>query len=207
MAVDKNGIEQFDDTPVGDLGTQLFWYKWTTFEYALPVTAGAEFGGDTESFEAPETDLDYVRKIGGRRSINDIAYTINYTKVNYQKADEITDATEDNTYMEILKDGSAMIFKGTCAMPSITGGDVRQIGMTIIPSYIKWIPDVSDLSSVVTDSVIDALSETVNIGENDTDKKKEVTRIKIDKTSIPTERQKYFVSKELADAYKPPVES
>lgn len=181
MAV-KDGIEQFDDTPVGDLGTQLFHFDTSagSFKYALPVTAGAEFGGDTESFEAPETDLDYVRKIGGRRTNNDISYTSNYTKVNYKKADDITDPVKDNTYMEVLRDGSAMIFKGTCAMPSITGGDVRQIGMTIIPSYIKWVSDISNL----TEDDIKTLDSAWYTGK----------AINIDKESIPEERQKYFVS-------------
>lgn len=181
MAV-KDGIEQFDEAPVGDLGTQLFHFDASakTFKYALPVTAGAEFGGDTESFEAPETDLDYVRKVGGRRTNNDIAYTSNYTKVNYQKAMDITDPVKDNTYMEVLRDGSAMIFKGTCAMPSITGGDVRQIGMTIIPSYIKWVSDVSNL----TEEDLKTLEEDWYTE----------TKLNIDKASIPEERQKYFVS-------------
>ena len=173
MAV-ENGYEQFDDTPVGDLGTQLFWLNpnKSVFEYALPVTAGAEFGGDTESFEAPETDLDYVRKVGGRRTNNDISYTINYTKVNYQKADEITDPIKDNTYMEIFRDGSAMIFKGTCAMPSITGGDVRQIGMTIIPSYFKWVSNVSNLDTNENDmkELNSDWVENVNIGTKETPK-------------------------------------
>ena len=76
---------EYTDIAVGDIGTQLFWYNGTShkFEYAVPVTAGAEFGGDVESFDAPETDLDYVPKIAGRSSLNDIAYTSNYTAEKY----------------------------------------------------------------------------------------------------------------------------
>lgn len=183
MAVNEAGVEQYDNIAVGDLGTQLFHFNATktTFEYALPVTAGAEFGGDTESFEAPETDLDYVPKIGGRRSINDIAYTINYTKDKYAKAEEITDPVEEHTYMEVLRDGSAMIFKGTCAMPSITAGDVRQISMTIIPSYIKWVSNIYALTESDKKSL-----ESDWYTEN---------ALKLDKTSIPEARQQYFASK------------
>ena len=182
MAVNEAGVEQFDNIAVGDLGTQLFHFNTETsnFEYALPVTAGAEFGGDTESYEAPETDLDYVPKVGGRRSINDIAYTINYTKDKYAKADEITDPVEEHTYMEVLKDGSAMIFKGTCAMPSITAGDIRQISMTIVPSYIKWI---SNIYALTVDDKKTLSSDW--FAEN---------AIKLDKTSIPEARQQYFAS-------------
>ena len=65
--------EQYTKVAIGDIGTQLFWFNpksvtssgtVASFEYALPITAGAEFGGDTESFEAPETDLDYIPKVG-----------------------------------------------------------------------------------------------------------------------------------------------
>ena len=183
MAVNDAGVEQFDNIAVGDLGTQLFHFNTTkaTFEYALPVTAGAEFCGDTESFEAPETDLDYVPKIGGRRSINDIAYTINYTKEKYAKAEEITDPVEKHTYMEVLRDGSAMIFEGTCAMPSITAGDVRQISMTIIPSYIQWVSNINELT-VAEQGKLNSDWYTANA-------------IKLDKTSIPTARQQYFARK------------
>ena len=41
MAV-KDGIEQFDDAPVGDLGSQLFHFDTDakTFKYALVETNG-----------------------------------------------------------------------------------------------------------------------------------------------------------------------
>ena len=151
--------EQYTKVAIGDIGTQLFWWnkkhsgEGTTekpyvgsFEYALPITAGAEFGGDTESFEAPETDLDYIPKVSGRKSINDIEYTINFTKVKYARAEAIISNTEVQTYMEVLSDGSAMVFQGTSSMPSLTAGDVRQITLTIIPSYIKFIQDIFNIT-------------------------------------------------------------
>lgn len=67
---------KFDNVAIGDIGTQLFCLGETKFEYLIPVTAGAEFGGETESFDAPETDLDYIPKIMGRKSLNDVEYTI-----------------------------------------------------------------------------------------------------------------------------------
>lgn len=200
MAVNEAGVEQYDNIAVGDLGTQLFHFddEIGKFKYALPVTAGAEFGGDTESYEAPETDLDYVPKVGGRRSINDIAYTINYTKDKYAQANKITDPVDEHTYMEVMKDGSAMIFKGTCAMPSITAGDVRQISMTIIPSHIKWVSNIYDLQPDDIDSVVEKLLEKVTITVDKSTK--EVKRVKIDISSIPTSRQKYFVSENFVSA-------
>ena len=85
-------------------------------------------------------------------------------------------------------------------MPSITGGDVRQIGMTIIPSYFKWVSDVSNLDANENDmkELNSDWVENVNIGTKDTPKM--VNRIKIDKKSIPEERQKYFVSENFIEA-------
>lgn len=178
--------KQFEKIAIGDIGTQLFWFNKTAgnFEYALPVTAGAEFGGDAESFEAPETDLDYIPKIGGRRSINDIEYTINYTKEKYMRAEEITDPVEVNTYMEVLSDGSAMVFQGTCPMPSITAGDIRQITMTIIPSFITFVPDIYNLTegTETKNNLQTAWYDDAN------------NVIKINAESIPTARQEYYTS-------------
>lgn len=154
------------------------------FEYAVPVTAGAEFGGDTESFDAPETDLDYIPKIGGRTSINDISYTINYTKDKYQRLLDISNNTEMNIYMEVFSDGSGAIFQGTSGMPTITAGDVRQINWTVIASALVVVSNIFEL----TDKDIERLG--VIDGEIHEGKK-----IKIDETSIPTARQDYAVSK------------
>ena len=177
--------EQYNKIAIGDIGTQLFWFNPAEgvkkFEYALPVTAGAEFGGDTESFDAPETDLDYVPKIGGRTTINDVSYTINYTKEKYARASAITSNIEAQTYMEVLSDGSAMIFTGTSGMPSITAGDVRQITMTIVPSFILFVPDIYALTASETGK----MEEIWYTG----------TEVNIDTTTIPAVRQEYYASK------------
>lgn len=180
--------EQYTKIAIGDIGTQLFYYNSTTnkFEYALPVTAGAEFGGDTESFDAPETDLDYVPKVIGRRSTNDVEYTINYTKDKYKRAVEIVDDTNPQTYMEIFSDGSAEVFQGTGSTPSITAGDVRQITMTIIPSYMQWIYNVFSLTE-------DEASSLTGLGLGATFTAS--AELPIDTDTIPTVRQEYHTEK------------
>ena len=72
---------------IGEYGTQLFWWNATSqkFEYALPLVSGGEYGGETETFEAPEMDLDYVPKISGRTTLDDITLTSNYTKDRYKR--------------------------------------------------------------------------------------------------------------------------
>lgn len=180
MATELTG-QEFKDIAIGDIGTQLFWFSNGSFQYAVPVTAGAEFGGDTESFEAPETDLDYVPKIQGRTSLNDISYTINYTKEKYARVEQISDSTTAQTYMEVFSDGSAMIFKGTAGRPTITAGDVRQITFTIVPSYMQWISDIYNLST-----------EDIKNLETSwfTDKK-----LNVNADSIPAYRPEYYTAK------------
>lgn len=170
---------RFDKVAIGDIGTQLFHFDEddSKFKYAVPVTAGAEFGGDTESFEAPETDLDYIPKVMGRKSLNDISYTINYTKEKYKAVRDIIDGTIAHTYMEVFSDDSAMIFRGTANEPTITAGDVRQMTVTIIPSYMKWVSDIRNLD---TEDL-----KTLETGWY-TD-----TAINIDTTSIPDARKGY----------------
>lgn len=171
----------FETVAIGDIGTQLFHFDSTAkkFEYLVPVTAGAEFGGETESFEAPETDLDYVPKVMGRRSLNDVEYTINYTKEKYAVLRDIakTGRVVPHTYMEVFSDNSAMIVRGTANDPSITAGDVRQMTYSIIPSYMKWISDIYNLDA-----------EDLLTLEEDwyTD-----TAINLDTTTIPDQRKGY----------------
>lgn len=191
FAKKKDGLYTFANNTYTAVGTDASYSAGTTyynipnkFEYAVPVTAGAEFGGDTESFDAPETDLDYIPKIGGRTSINDISYTINYTKDKYQRLLDISNNTEMNIYMEVFSDGSGAIFQGTSGMPTITAGDVRQITWTVIASALVVVSDIFAL----TDKDIDRLG--VIDGEIYADEK-----IKIDATTIPTARQDYVVSK------------
>ena len=180
--------EQYTKVAIGDIGTQLFWYNKTTskFEYALPVTAGAEFGGDTESFEAPETDLDYIPKVAGRKSINDIEYTVNFTKVKYARAEAISSNTEVQTYMEVLSDGSAMVFQGTSSMPTITSGDVRQITLTIVPSYLKFVQDVFKLDEKEA-AALNGLNLGLTFASGEA--------IAIDETTIPSVRADYHSDK------------
>ena len=180
---------KFDDVAIGDIGTQLFYFNEDAFEYALPVTAGAEFGGDTESFEAPETDLDYVPKVMGRKSLNDIAYTINYTKEKYMKIREILgdEGLVAKTYMEVFSDKSAMIFRGTANEPTITAGDVRQLNFTIIPSYMKWVSNIYDLDAEDLKTLDTAWFTPANGSEK--------AKLNIDTTTVPDARLGYAVAK------------
>lgn len=171
---------------IGDIGTQLFHFdseaQSPIFKYAVPITAGAEFGGDTESFDAPETDLDYVPKIAGRTSLNDVSYTVNYTKEKYARVVEISSNTKLQAYMEVFSDGSAVLVKGTSGRPTITAGDVRQITWTIVPQFMLWIQDIYNL----TEDEVSKLDTGMYTTEQDTSK------INIDLTTIPTERPEYY---------------
>lgn len=197
--------EQYSKVAIGDIGTQLFWFnskskvessggtttETASFEYALPITAGAEFGGDTESFEAPETDLDYIPKVGGRKSFNDISYTVNFTADKYARAEEIIHNTNAQTYMEVLSDGSAMVFQGVSSMPTITSGDVRQITITIIPSFVKFVKNIFSLTT-------DDISKLNSLGLKDEKGENLVftsSGIPINNSSIPTTRVDYHTDK------------
>lgn len=173
----------YEKIAIGDIGTQVFWFNQTSgkFQYAIPVTAGAEFGGDTESFDAPETDLDYVPKISGRTTLNDISYTVNYTAEKYKRIVEISSNTELNTYMEVFSDGSATIFKGTSGRPTITSGDVRQITWTVAPQFMLWVENIYELSQNEKDALTD------NMYSDDA--------LNLDIESIPSYRPDYFAKK------------
>ena len=134
---------------VGDIGTQFFWLNKTSkkFEYALPVVAGAEFGGETETFEAPESDSDKVAKLVGRSTLNDVVYTSNFTPARYTRWNEILDNTKTQTYLEVLSDGSGMMFTGTAGEPRLMTGDVRTIEATIAPQREVFIPDIFKLTA------------------------------------------------------------
>lgn len=154
MAVDKS---KFDTTiALGEYGTQFFWFNPKSsdnsqtkpeFEYALPLVSGGEYGGDTETFEAPELDLDYVAKISGRTSLNDISLTSNYTKERYQRWVEILNNTKLQAYLEVFTDGSAVLYAGTSGRPTIQGGNARQISVTIAPQNMVWVDDINSLGS------------------------------------------------------------
>ncbi|CAJ0592332.1 unnamed protein product [Cylicocyclus nassatus] len=191
----RKGEEYKDPIAIGDIGTQLFYFNPSNtasstftngcFEYAVPITAGGEFGGDVESFDAPETDLDYIPKISGRTSLNDIAYTLNYTKERYARAREISSSTTPQTYMEVLSDGSAVIFNATCGRPTITSGDVRQIGFTLVPQLMIWVSDIYNLTA----DELEQLDEDWYTTSSGTSK------INIDVDSIPSYRPEYYTAK------------
>ena len=165
MAVDKSN---FDTTiAIGEYGTQLFWFnpddEKEKFEYALPLVSGGEYGGDTETFEAPELDLDYVAKLAGRTTLNDITLTSNYTKDRYARWLEILNNIDKQVYMEVFSDSSAVIYAGTSGRPTIQGGDVRQIEVTVAPSNMIWIDDVTKITDEdVIEQLNDLLDDVVN---------------------------------------------
>ena len=187
---------EYTDIAIGDVGTQVFWFnkengETGAFEYAFPVTAGAEFGGDTETFDAGETDLDYIPKVGGRPSLNDVQYTLNYTSEKYSRVEEVTDPIDAQIYMEIFQDGSAAIFEGTSGTPTITAGDVRQITVTIAPSFLAVISNIYDLTNKDIEKLAGLQADLEGLKLYDDSTKKLV----IDTTSIPAQRAKYKASK------------
>ena len=91
--------------------------------------------------------------------------------------------------MEVLSDGSAMVFDGTSGTPTITAGDVRQINWTIAPNSLAFVSDIANL----TEKDIARLSKLVNTVYTG-------TAINIDKTTIPTARQQYYASTATANA-------
>ena len=163
-------------------------YTWTAytrkFEYALPVVNGAEFGGDTESFDAPESDLPYVPKVSGRSSINDVTYTSNLTPARYARWKEIVDTTIDNTYLEVFADGSAMMVMGTGGVPRIMSGDVRTIEQTIIPKKEEFIADVFHL----TDDDVKNISTMLKDAYGDLTTVTVGNALPFDDSTIPTGR-------------------
>ena len=129
---------------IGELGTQFFWFNTDSkkFEYALPLVSGGEYGGDTETFEAPEMDDDTVAKISGRTTLSDLTYTSNYTASRYERWTQILDNTTPQVYCEVFSDGSAVLSNGTSGMPTIQGGDVRQIEVTVAPQGVVWVDNI-----------------------------------------------------------------
>lgn len=182
---------EYTDLAIGDLGTQFFWFNETSkkFEYAVPVQEGAEFGGDNESFDIKETDLDYTGKLLGRTNNNDVTYTVNYTAEKYKRVQNISQNGK-KTYMEVLDGGSAMIFQGTSGRPTITQGDVRQITLTIAPSFMQWIENINDVTAEEK-AVLTALNLDGITAEEGEDEEKKVY-INIDEATIPTARKKYY---------------
>lgn len=179
------------DIAVGEYGTQLFWFNKDSkkFEYALPLVSGGEYGGDTETFEAPEMDLDYVPKISGRTTLDDITLTSNYTKDRYKRWLEILSNTDAQIYAEVYSDGSASVYSGTAGRPTIQGGDVRQIETTIAPENLIWVDEVTNIQNAsATEKTIDQLNDLLQL---ETDLVAGGS-LPFDNTTIPTKREKFF---------------
>lgn len=192
---------QYSQVAISDIGTQLFWFNKDTnkFEYAIPITAGAEFGGDTETYEVNETDLDYTAKVAGRTTLNDVEYSINYTGEKYARANEISGAGLGlQVYVETFNDGSAAVFSGTSGMPSITGGDTRGITITIAPNSVYVVQNIYKLTGddkLELDSLLDAENRAYYVDV--TTASGTVTKLNIDIETIPGIRQKYFATNEV----------
>ena len=187
MALSEEMRASFDaNIAIGEYGTQLFWWNATSqkFEYALPLVSGGEYGGDTETFEAPEMDLDYVPKISGRTTLDDITLTSNYTKDRYKRWTEIISNTVNNNYIEVFSDGSATLYSGTAGRPTIQGGDVRQIETTIAPTNMIWVYDVNDVSEEEYAEIKDMLGLE---GEYSA-----TYKIPFDTTTLPNKREQFF---------------
>ena len=193
----------FDTTiAIGEYGTQLFWFNPDStsekFEYALPLVSGGEYGGDTETIETPELDLDYVAKISARTTLNDITLTSNYTKARYTRWLEILNNRKNQVYMEVFSDGSAVVYSGTAGRPTIQGGEVRQIETTIAPSNMVWVNDITKVTEAIEDDgTIDQLNDMLDAVVNEfnditsglTTPIAENGALPIDDTTIPSKRE------------------
>ena len=183
----------FDTTiAIGEYGTQFFYFDPTSqkFEYALPLVSGGEYGGETETFEAPEMDLDYVAKISGRTTLDDITLTSNYTKDRYKRWTQILNNISAQVYLEVYSDGSATMFSGTSGRPTIQGGDVRQIEVTIAPTNMVWVEDVNSVQTDAVEEINDMLS-TVVVSELTTPINANKP-LPFDDTTIPAKREQFY---------------
>lgn len=191
---------EYINVAISDIGTQLFWYNPVSklFEYALPVTAGAEFGGDSESIDVTETDLDKNVKLFGRETLNNVVYNCNYTIEKYVRAERITDILDPQTYMEVFQDGSAMITRGTSKISNIGADNPKPFEITIFPSFEELISNIGDLDKIEREISDTDILKALNNGEDangvyyDTEDGKKY--IRIDGDTIPTIRDKYQAS-------------
>ena len=181
--------ESFDTTiAIGELGTQFFHFNGISkkYEYALPLIdgGGGEYGGDTETYEAPEMDLPYTPKISGRTTLNDIELTSNYTADRYKKWKEIVKVDEIGNYLEVFSDGSAVAYSGTGGGPTITRGNPRTITETIAPQNVIWIDDVNNVDQETYNELKDMLSLTDTWSSN--------YKLPFDESTIPNKRLEFF---------------
>lgn len=195
MALDPTMKEGFDTkVAIGDYGTQLFHFNTETseFEYALPLVSGGEYGGETETFEAPEMDRDIVAKIAGRVTLSDVTYTSNYTKDRYKRWTQIlsSDIEKPSIFMEVFSDGSAAVTAGTSGRPTIQGGDVRQIEVTVAPSNMIWVDEITNIGEQDTVDALNALLGTSLLLNGE---------LPINAKSVPTQRKWAYQGTEDAE--------
>ena len=188
MAISPNDFNA--TVAIGELGTQFFYFDVTDskFKYALPLVSGGEYGGDTETFEAPEMDDDTVAKISGRTTLSDITLTSNYTKARYSRWLEILHNDKPYVYTEVFRDGSAVVFNGTAGMPTLQGGDVRQIEATIAPQNVVWIEDIDNLASQDIVDELNAMFKAQGATANVITYTAGTTKLPFDLTSLPSNR-------------------
>lgn len=182
---------QYTDSAISDIGTQLFVLEETIMNYAFPVQAGGVFGGDTETYDAPETDLDYIPKVTGRTSLNDVEYTINYSKDRYARVEQFA-TSKDSIYAEVFKDGSGVVFKGTSGRPTINNDNPKTITHSIAPSFMRWINNVNSLSEDEFDELKSVHASLVN-GETFAAGS---SKLNLNANSVPTSRAKYVIKPE-----------
>lgn len=177
---------QYNDSVISDIGTQLFVLEDAIMNYAFPVQAGGVFGGDTETYDAPETDLNYVPKISGRTSLDDVEYTINYSIDRYARVEKFTDSL-DHYYAEIFKDGSGVVYKGTSGRATINNDNPKTITHKIAPSFMEWIKNVNDLGITLANKLKAENAALVDATGN---------KLNLNAASVPAARASYVVKPE-----------
>ena len=91
--------------------------------------------------------------------------------------------------MEVYADNSATLYSGTSGRPTIQGGDVRQIEVTIAPMNMVWVENINSISDTDNADGVSELDEVNNIlGTSLTAD----SALPIDKSTIPTKRLQFF---------------
>lgn len=99
--------------------------------------------------------------------------------------------------MEVFSDGSAVVYSGTAGRPTIQGGEARQIEVTVAPSNMIWINDITKVSEAIEDDgTIDQLNDMLDAVVNEfndittglTTPIEEDDALPIDDTTIPSKR-------------------
>ena len=188
-------FNQYTDSAITDIGTQLFVLEGTIMNYAFPVQAGGVFGGDTESYDAPDTDLNYIPKVSGRTSLNDVEYTINYSNERYARVQTFADS-KDHIYAEIFNDGSGVVFKGTSGRPTINNDNPKTITHSVAPSFMQWVQNINALSEDEATEIKSVNASLVTGAGKDGDPFK----LNVNPNSVPATRAKYVVKPAAAQS-------